>query len=84
VGSVTLQSGGERRTAAPFATWFATWPDRRSPDHGNGSDRGSTATEYGILVGFVAVAIVVGVSAFGVQLAALVSSLASALTALLR
>ncbi len=31
-------------------------------------ERGATATEYALLVGFIAVAIVVGVTAFGDQL----------------
>lgn len=31
-------------------------------------ERGATATEYGLLVGFIALAIVVGVTAFGTAL----------------
>ena len=32
------------------------------------SERGATATEYGLLVGFIAMAILVGVGAFGTAL----------------
>ena len=40
-------------------------------------DRGATATEYGLLVLFVALAIVGGVTLFGTQLNSLFSSLGS-------
>jgi pilus assembly protein Flp/PilA len=40
-------------------------------------DTGATATEYAILVGFIAVVIVVGVTAFGVSLNAWFTALAS-------
>lgn len=32
------------------------------------SERGATATEYGLLVAFIAIAIIVGVTAFGTAL----------------
>ena len=47
------------------------------------SERGATATEYGLLVGFIAMAILFGVGAFGTALLdvynGLVASLAAAL-----
>lgn len=46
-------------------------------------DRGSTATEYAMLVGFIAVAIALGITAFGTQLDAFFNSLASALADLI-
>jgi len=43
------------------------------------SERGATATEYGLLVGFVAIAIVLGVGAFGGVLDAVYTQFASTL-----
>lgn len=40
-------------------------------------DRGATATEYALLVAFIALAIVVAVTAFGGQLSTFFSTLAS-------
>lgn len=34
----------------------------------NDRERGATSTEYGVLVAFIALAIVVGVTAFGLEL----------------
>jgi Flp pilus assembly pilin Flp len=42
-------------------------------------DRGATATEYAILIGFIAVAIVLAVTAFGSQLATFFGGLYGAL-----
>lgn len=39
------------------------------------SERGATATEYGLLVSFIAIAIVVGVTAFGQALDGLYTGL---------
>lgn len=38
-------------------------------------DRGATAVEYGLLVGLIAIAIIVAVTAFGTSLAALFTSI---------
>ena len=40
-------------------------------------ERGATATEYGLLIGFIAIAIVVGVGLFGSALGAYFSGLAT-------
>ncbi|PZS32135.1 MAG: Flp family type IVb pilin [Pseudonocardiales bacterium] len=40
-------------------------------------DRGATATEYGLLVAFIAIAIVLGITAFGSQLNTWYSNLAA-------
>jgi pilus assembly protein Flp/PilA len=47
------------------------------------SDTGATATEYAILLGFIAIVIVVGITAFGTQLNAFYNVLATKLAALL-
>ncbi|OOP60643.1 hypothetical protein BMF89_16200 [Arthrobacter sp. SRS-W-1-2016] len=41
-------------------------------------ERGATATEYSMLVGFIAVVIVVGVGAFGLALNGFIGGLANA------
>ncbi|MBB6405819.1 Flp family type IVb pilin [Arthrobacter sp. AZCC_0090] len=41
-------------------------------------ERGATATEYSMLVGFIAVVIVVGVGAFGLALNGFIDGLAAA------
>ncbi|GAA3515528.1 hypothetical protein GCM10022234_08230 [Aeromicrobium panaciterrae] len=45
-------------------------------------ERGATATEYGLLVGFIALAIVLGVTAFGTALNGFFNDLAGAVAAL--
>jgi pilus assembly protein Flp/PilA len=40
-------------------------------------ERGATATEYGLLVGFIAIAIVAGVGVFGGQLSSYFDTLAN-------
>ena len=40
-------------------------------------EKGATATEYGILVGFIAMAIVVGIGAFGIALNGVFAGLTS-------
>ena len=47
------------------------------------SDRGATSTEYGLLVVFIALAIVAGVTIFGQSLSGIFSQLASTLTSYL-
>jgi pilus assembly protein Flp/PilA len=42
--------------------------DSTAHDHGAESDRGATATEYAILVAFIALIIVLGVTFFGSNL----------------
>ena len=44
-------------------------------------DRGATAVEYGLLVGLIAIAIIVAVTAFGTSLAALFTNIKSKLPA---
>lgn len=44
------------------------------------SERGATATEYGLLVLFIAIAIVVGVTAFGTALNTVYDGLATVVT----
>lgn len=44
------------------------------------SDRGATATEYALLVVFIAIAIVAGVTIFGQSLSGIFGQLASTLT----
>lgn len=46
-------------------------------------ERGATATEYGLLVGFIAIAIVAGVSLFGTSLNTYFDGLAAWLTAVI-
>lgn len=48
-----------------------------------GHDRGSTSTEYALVVAFIAIAIVVGVLAFGGSVSDFYNALASALTSYL-
>lgn len=43
-------------------------------------ERGATATEYALLVAFIALAIIVGVTAFGTQLNTFFSGLAARVT----
>lgn len=45
--------------------------------HRLAGDRGATSTEYGLLVVFIALAIVVGVTAFGSSLSGIFSDLSS-------
>lgn len=45
-------------------------------------DRGATAVEYGLLVGLIAIAIIVAVTAFGTSLAALFTSIKGKLPAI--
>ncbi|MDD9206641.1 Flp family type IVb pilin [Georgenia sp. 10Sc9-8] len=56
------------RAAAYLATIFTVVGDRFE-DRRN--DRGATAVEYGLMVGLIAVAIIVGVALLGDQLEAL-------------
>ena len=44
-------------------------------------DRGATAVEYGLLVGLIAIAIIVAVTAFGTSLAGLFTNIKSKLPA---
>jgi pilus assembly protein Flp/PilA len=46
-----------------FSSQAWTWPQRF-----RGEERGATATEYSIMVGFIALIIVAGVGAFGLAL----------------
>ena len=46
-------------------------------DHLERDDRGATATEYGLLIGFIAMAIVLGVGIFGSALNSYFSGLAT-------
>ena len=46
-------------------------------------ERGATATEYGLLVGFIALAIVLGVTAFGTALNDFFNALANAVDGLI-
>ena len=46
-------------------------------------ERGATATEYGLLVGFIALAIVIGVTAFGTALNDFFNALANAVDVLI-
>lgn len=46
-------------------------------------ERGATATEYGLLVGFIALAIVIGVTAFGTALNDFFNALANAVDGLI-
>jgi pilus assembly protein Flp/PilA len=46
-------------------------------------ERGATATEYGLLVGFIALAIVIGVTAFGTALDGFFGRLATAVNGLI-
>ena len=45
-------------------------------------DTGATATEYALLVGFIALAIVLGVTAFGTQLSGVFNGFANRITGL--
>jgi pilus assembly protein Flp/PilA len=47
------------------------------------SDRGATSTEYALLVVFIAIAIVLGVTAFGQSLSGIFNQLASTLASYL-
>jgi pilus assembly protein Flp/PilA len=55
---------------------------RRSKVRGS-KDRGATATEYAILVGFLALALIAGITVFGSELDSWFSNLASNLDTLL-
>jgi len=55
-----------------------TWVTGQLPRPDN-RDRGATATEYALLVAFIAIAIVVGVTAFGASLGTFFSGLAGKL-----
>jgi pilus assembly protein Flp/PilA len=50
---------------AVFATLVSLWNDLANSAK---EEKGATATEYALLVAFIALAIVVGVTAFGGQL----------------
>lgn len=49
-------------------------------DRHENDEQGATATEYGLLVGFIAIAIVLGVSLFGTSLNTYFDGLATWLT----
>ena len=67
-----------------FATALpAAWWARLRLSESDGQERGATATEYAVLIGFVAVAIVGGVSAFGLDLGGYFTTTATAVGAML-